>query len=614
MFDWLLVFDLQCIGGTIDRMVRLSRILFPFAILAVQALVLTSLRATTPATPELRGVWVDGFNDGFQTPTQCDLLMQRVRAAHLNAVFIQMRKRGDAFYYSNYEPWAGDDPSHFDALDYVCKLGHAPGKPRILVVAWMNTCAVGGSKSLESLPRLHPDWLSISDTGSVYDNESTKIDPGNPAAADWTYRVVLDVVRHYDIDGVILDFIRYGGDTRAKTVGHWGYNPASIARFNTFYHRTGQPLWNDPDWCAWRRLQVTNLVRRIYTNTTALRPNLIVSASTICWGAGPADDAAYEAHSASYSEVFAPWRDWLREGILDINCPMTYFKNGVRNPYWKEWAPFIRSHQAARMSTMAAAIYLNSIPDSLDLIRSTREPDAAGNKLAGVILYSYSSDDLTDGVLHQYDPAFWDALPTVFPTDAPVPALPWKIHPTNGELMGVLFRHKTLAVSDGDTVTLTSKSGAHLDAVTDGNGFFSFPVVSPGPWDVTLNSHDSTSGSKRDLGGAYVTAGKAAVVVDTQDGTLRQRVSGIGALRDGEEIGLANAVVTVGSRSLTNSFYIADEFGRFPVRVITASLVPPTVPGDRVAIHGVIGHEHGATTITADAVRQLGAELIPSLR
>jgi uncharacterized lipoprotein YddW (UPF0748 family) len=529
--------------------------------------------------------------------------MERVRAAHLNAVYVQVRKRGDAFYHSNYEPWAGDDPSHFDALDYLCKLGHAPGKPRILVVAWMNACAVGGSKSLESLPKLHPEWLSISDGGSRYDDESTKIDPGNPGAADWTYRVVLDVVRHYDVDGVILDFIRYGGNQ--KTVGHWGYNPVSVQRFNAAYHKTGQPLWNDPDWCAWRRLQVTNLVRRIYSNTTALRPNLIVSASTICWGKGPADDADYEAHSASYSQVFAPWRDWLREGILDVNCPMTYFSKGVRNPSWQAWAPFIRAHQADRRSTMAAAIYLNTISDSMDLIRDTRRPDAAGNTLAGVILYSYASDDIKNGVLQSDDPAFWAALPQVFPTDVPVPELPWKTHPTTGGIMGVAFQSPDLKAADGYKIRIVDGAGKSQEAAVDGNGFYSFPIVAPGLWSVSLMGDSAV----RSLGTVTVKPGAVVSVLDTYDGSIKSKVYGLGKLKDGDPVSVGGALVTVGSRSLGKSFYIADGFGKYPVRVDISTLVPPTIPGDLVAVHGIVGHSNGTAVIKADAVWGLGSVL-----
>ena len=141
------------------------------------------------------------------------------------------------------------------------------GKPRIQIHAWINACAIGGNASAGALTKLHPEWLSLSDTGADFDTEATKIDPGNPDAAEWTFRVYMDVVRHYDVDGIHLDFIRYGGD--GKTVGHWGYNAVSVARYNARYGTTaGSPLWNDPRWQAWRREQVTALVRRVYVNAT----------------------------------------------------------------------------------------------------------------------------------------------------------------------------------------------------------------------------------------------------------------------------------------------------------------------------------------------------------
>lgn len=563
--------------------------------------------------PELRGVWVDGFNDGFQTAAQCDLLVQRVRAAHMNAVFVQMRKRGDAFYYSNYEPWAAEDPSHFDALAYLCRIAHAPGEPRIQVHAWMNTCAVGGSRSVWTLPRLHPDWLSLSDTGSDYDGESTKIDPGNPAAADWTYRVCLDVVRHYDIDGIHLDFIRYGGNQ--KTVGHWGYNPVSVARFNQALHRTGSPAWNDPDWCSWRREQVTDLVRRVYMNAVALRPDIVVSAATICWGKGPADDAAYETHSASYSQVFAPWRDWLKEGILDLNVPMTYFSKGAHSPYWTEWLPFIENHQYDRLSTMDSAVYLNSISDSLDQIQSTRLPSPSGNVAAGVVLYSYASDDSVNGVLRHNDQALFDALPSVFPTDVPVPEMPWKVHPIYGGVMGVLFRDLRLTPADGESICLSGPKHVTIAEETDGNGFFSLTKVPAGTYFTRINDFSMQPGSPEteavEIGPIVVRPGKVTIVTENPGGLFRTKIAGLGTLADGTEVTVAAGTVTVGSRILGDSFYVADDFLKYPVRVDDRGLVPATVPGDRVAVHGVVDHDRGMTVIHADAVRYLGAVMVP---
>ncbi len=192
---------------------------------------------------EIRAFWADGFSEGFKTPQQVDTLLARLRRAHCNAIFAQMRKSADAYYLSRYDPWAADNPGHFDALAYLIDKAHH-GSPRIAVHAWMNTCAVGKTHgNPHHIAAAHPDYLSLSDTGENYDGEATKIDPGNPDAADWTFRVYLDAARHYDLDGIHFDFVRYGS-TDGK--GRYGYNPASVARYNARHHRTDLPAWTDP--------------------------------------------------------------------------------------------------------------------------------------------------------------------------------------------------------------------------------------------------------------------------------------------------------------------------------------------------------------------------------
>src|SRR5918912_1607025 len=77
-------------------------------------------------TPELRAVWVDAFHDGFKTPQQVDALVDWARAANLNAVFVQVRRRGDAYYLKSFEP-RSEDPDlapGFDALQYLIANAH----------------------------------------------------------------------------------------------------------------------------------------------------------------------------------------------------------------------------------------------------------------------------------------------------------------------------------------------------------------------------------------------------------------------------------------------------------------------------------------------------------
>jgi uncharacterized lipoprotein YddW (UPF0748 family) len=589
---------------------RLPRLLLPLA-LPLFALLLCALPALAkpPAPtdrPELRAFWVDGFNDGFKTPAQCDLLLHRLRAMHCNAVFVQMRKRADAYYATHYEQWAQDDPQHFDSLQYLCDHAHAPGKPRIQIHAWINACAVGGNASAGALTKLHPEWLSLSDTGADYDGEATKIDPGNPDAAEWTYRVYMDVVRHYDVDGIHLDFIRYGGD--GKTVGHWGYNVVSVARFNARYHATGRPAWDDPRWQAWRRAQVTSLVRRVYVGATALKPHLVVSAATICWGDPPASDAAYEAHSTSYTEVFAPWRDWMREGILDMNCPMAYFPNARMGQRWRGWNTYAKDRAYGRQVALGVGLYLNSVTSSLAQIDDTRQASASGHHAAGAVLYCYDTPRGANGHEVEGDTSLFAALPTVFRHDAPPPAMPWKDAPTRGAVSGALLAGDALAPVDGATVTARSvETGETRTGESDGNGRFAFVSLPPGAYKVTASWPGG--GQNWDVS---VLAGKTSQILAAQPGTAapQAQVAGLGEAADGAHVLLGPALVTSGSDRLGDHFFVADAIGQTPVRVDSGRLALPAITGDRVLVSGTLHHTAAGVVMQADAVRVVGMEIV----
>ena len=581
------------------------------------ALARPPVRIVRPAErPELRAFWVDGFNDGFKTPGQCDLLLSRLRAMHANAVFVQMRKRADAYYQSHYEGWAMDNPAQFDSLAYLCTHAHELGKPRIQIHAWINACAVGGNASAGALTKLHPEWLSLSDTGADFDGEATKIDPGNPEAADWTFRVYLDVVRHYDVDGVHLDFIRYGGDS--KTAGHWGYNAVSVARYNARYGTSGQPVFDDPRWQAWRREQVTNLVRRVYVSATALKPKLEVSAATICWGDAPKNDTAYETKSASYTEVFAPWRDWMREGILDLNCPMSYFTVPKSAAKWAGWNVFAKDRTYGRQCAMGVGAYLNPVPTTLALLQDSRAATAKGHKAAGAVVYCYDTPSGLNGIEQEGNTALFAAIPQVWTQDVPVPPMLWKEKPTTTAISGTLLEPDTLIPADGVQITLEDGHGHIFQrTATDGNGFFAFVNVKPGDYGLGfVPKFAADEDFRNQLCGVGVSVGSGSSVVlitPSHSGHYQSLIiAGISRLvemRRDPVITLTNALVTSGSDRLGDHFFVADGFGQSPIEIDAPHLVPPVIAGDKVAIAGTLHHTPGGVVIEASAVRLVGCLL-----
>lgn len=306
--------------------------------------------ATLEPAPQLRALWVDAFHKGFHTPEAVQQLISDAKRAHINTLVVQVRRRGDAFYQSSLEPQAetADDPfpvpAGFDPLQALLDAAHNEG---IEVHAWLASLPVWHENSRYQTKNAQHVWhqhgpdavgadnwvmLQLNEDGTT--TPTYALDPGHPAAAQYTFDVALDLIRHYAVDGLHLDYIRYG------TIRE-GYNPVAVERFNRLYGRSGQPAPNDPDWLQWRRDQVTALVRRIYVASQQIDPRIKVSAAVITWGAGPTTEQGWSS-TAAYASVLQDWRAWTEEGILDLAMPMNYYreyKTSEQTQFnqWIEW-------------------------------------------------------------------------------------------------------------------------------------------------------------------------------------------------------------------------------------------------------------------------------------
>src|SRR5438105_4325462 len=58
--------------------------------------------------PQFRALWVDAFHDGMKSPAQVEKLVADAHRGNLNALIVQVRKRGDAYFNQRDEPRATD--------------------------------------------------------------------------------------------------------------------------------------------------------------------------------------------------------------------------------------------------------------------------------------------------------------------------------------------------------------------------------------------------------------------------------------------------------------------------------------------------------------------------
>jgi uncharacterized lipoprotein YddW (UPF0748 family) len=406
----------------------------PTTATAVPSLLLPAPTIEALDPPELRAVWVDAFHDGFKTQQQVDQLVAWAIAANLNALFVEVRKRGDAYYLNSIEPRA-EDPDFapgFDALQYLISQAHQ-GPRRLQVHAWLATLPIWGQRTPPQAPNhafnthgftVDPadSWLMYRDDGETWAGTDSSgmyyLDPGNPAVQAYTADVYANLVRNYNVDGVHLDQVRYYEGQPLR----WGYNPTSVARFNAQLYRdpATQPAPNDPDWIAWRRDQVTALVRRVYTQTKAVRPNVAVTAAVVTWGQGPITDVDWQ-RQAAYSAVLQDWRTWPGQGIVDYLLPMNYFRESNEQASWFDtWTQWQVTYTDKRGIVLGLGSYLNSGDDVLAQLTRAR---ALGPM--GVALYSYAVPDADlDNASTEDRLAFAGQLRSIFTRPAPIPTLP----------------------------------------------------------------------------------------------------------------------------------------------------------------------------------------------
>ena len=427
------------------------------------------ISALTASEPPTCAFWADAFHVGFKTPEQVDRLIADAKLARCSAVFIEVRLDGYSYYLRSLEPPHQDREysKGFDALEYAIAKAHDVG---IEVHGWFPVYPLWRSTRPPEDDRHiwhrhgpaaegRDMWMSLSSTGTV----STSLDPGHPDALRYLADVIVDPVRHYDLDGVHLDYVRYP-ETAA-----FGYNPVALERFE----RLG--LTN---FAEFRRRQVTDLVRQVSLRVHAIKPQVVVSAAVITWGNGPVNDAGYRALDA-YSRVFQDWRGWLEEGLLDLAMPMSYFREPANAGFLTRWLDYYKDRQYNRRIFAGLGSYLNSISDSMAQMDRVRE------RGLGVALYSYASTNILDarGFPIESNEAFYRAVADRMPASVSKlhGTMPWMSQ--RGGAMGWLVADD----ADGVAAVLEADDGAEFAPrrmSTDGTGFFGFVDLPAGRYRI----------------------------------------------------------------------------------------------------------------------------------
>lgn len=280
---------------------------------------------------EMRGVWVSTVSNldwpevgNYDVKVQKELLKEKfdfIEEQNMNTIFFQVRPMGDALYESSYAPWSkyltgtlGENPG-YDPLEFAIDEAHKRG---LELQAWFNPFRIDSNSEkfnidnyIAELPeesplKNNPDWI-------VKYNNYHYLDAGIPEVREYVIDTIIEVVKNYNIDGVVLDDYFYP-------------YPSGGVEFpdEDTYEKYGEGFSSKDEW---RRNNIDCFISELYSKIKNTNAEVKFGVSPFgIWRNGEAVGGSDTSGLSSYDDVYVDSRKWIQEGWIDYIIPQIYWQ------------------------------------------------------------------------------------------------------------------------------------------------------------------------------------------------------------------------------------------------------------------------------------------------
>ena len=343
---------------------------------------------------EIRGVWIASvLNIDWPSKKRLSVeeqkqefikILDNVKEWNMNAVFVQIKPVGDAFYPSKFSPWSeyltgkqGENPG-YDPLEFMIEEAH---KRNIEFHAWFNPYRLtmsGGIDKLsnDNIGKQRPDW-TITYGGKLY------LNPGIPEVNDYIVKSILEVVKKYDIDGVHMDDYFYPYKVKGE-----------IYKDDEQFEKYGKNFKNVADW---RRDNVNKLIKQLHESIKAEKENMSFGISPFgVWRNASTDSVRgsnTKAGIQNYDDLYADILYWMENNWIDYVAPQIYWNQGFKiaeyNTLVNWWSKYAKETNTD-LYIGQAAYRIKDWENSDELINQIKY-NRLFSEVKGSIFFSYSS-------------------------------------------------------------------------------------------------------------------------------------------------------------------------------------------------------------------------------
>ena len=301
-----------------------------------------TLRSDPPPKSEFRGVWIATVAN-IDWPVSPSSSWEDQKTAYLeildfykglnfNAVIVQIRTAGDAFYPSDLAPWSrfltgveGEGPNTYeDPLNWLIDTAHRKG---FEFHAWLNPYRATFDMNTDILSKdhdfnIHPDWMIPYGNKYYYD-------PGIPEVREHLVAVMAEVAERYEIDGLHFDDYFYP------------YRRADEDFQDTLSFKNY--ALNNQTLDDWRRGNIDALIEQVHDTLIQTKPWVQFGISPFgVWKNRNQDPEGSDtkAGQTTYYDLYADPVKWMKEGWIDYVVPQVYWSMDYAPAAYRKLVPW----------------------------------------------------------------------------------------------------------------------------------------------------------------------------------------------------------------------------------------------------------------------------------
>lgn len=266
-----------------------------------------------------------------------DEMVNNVENLGFNEIILQVRSFSDAIYKSDFYPWSmvisskeGVDPG-YDLLEMFIEKCH---KRNIMLMAWINPYRIRNNEDISSISKDNLAFKYLN-TNNVYINNGIYFNPSSDIVLDLIVSGVEEIVRKYDVDGILFDDYFYPDNE----IDRQEYD--EYLKYNEYISKEEYNL-----------NVINNMVKKVYE---------VCKKYNVLFGISPDGNI-----DNNYNKVFADVKKWCSSNeYIDFIMPQIYygFYNETRGfkKTIDEWESFVKDSNVELK--IALAFYKNGTYD-----------------------------------------------------------------------------------------------------------------------------------------------------------------------------------------------------------------------------------------------------------